>query len=362
MRLNPYVEQAELVSPFIAPETLAAEAGTLLRLRLGANESLFGPSPLALAAMKDAAEIAMLYGDPRSAELRTALSASLGVSPDELIFESGIDGLLSLICRSLLSAGDVAVQSQGGYPVVPFVLRPLGAKLVTVPYREDGLNDLDALVEAAHKSDAKLVYLSNPDNPSGTFFRAPEIKQFHDALPEGCMLILDEAYSEFAPPEELLPFQTSGRLIRLRTFSKAYGMAGARLGYGIANSRLVGHLEKLRMHFNLNRIAQAGALAAYCDQAYLRQVVERVAEGREFLYQMSGRLGLEHIVSSTNFVCIRLESAAQSLDVVTKLLKRGVFVRRPWSAPLDSCIRVSVAPLPMLEEFEPELQAVLSEG
>jgi histidinol-phosphate aminotransferase len=233
--------------------------------------------------------------------------------------------------------------------------------LKTVPYREDGFNDLVALIEAAHESDAKLVYLSNPDNPSGTFYGALKLKQFLEALPEGCTLVLDEAYSEFAPQEELLPVEHNGRLIRLRTFSKAYGMAGARLGYAIADSRLVSHLEKLRMHFNLNRIAQAGALAAFSDQAYLRYVVQQVAAGREFLYQMSGRLGLEYIPSSTNFVCIRLDSAAQSRDVVANLLKRGVFIRRPWSAPLDSFIRVSVAPLQILEQFEPELQAVLSE-
>ena len=337
------VSQVPAMTPFVGPETIERRLGTTFDLRLGANESAFGISPKAKAAMAAELDRVSWYCDPEHYELRARLAAELGVAMDNLVVGEGIDGLLGVIVRAVTDPGDAIVTSAGAYPTFNYHVTGYGGRLEFVPYRADGHNDLPALLEAARHNNAKLLYLANPDNPSGTFLGRAEVEAALDDLPEDCLFVLDEAYAEFAPPGELPPLDGADpRLIRLRTFSKAHGMAGLRLGYGIAAEGLIATFQKIRLHFGVGRLSQVAALASLDDPDFAASVVRRVAEGRADYEALARNHNLAFIPSLTNFVAIDLESAENSLRMVALLEERGVFVRRPGVAPLDRYVRVSV--------------------
>jgi histidinol-phosphate aminotransferase len=349
--LTRLVQELPATVPFVAPDALERLSGQSLRLRLGANEGLFGPSQRAIAAMRAAVEQVSLYGDPESAELRQALARIHGVGVENITVASGIDDLLGLAVRAFLERKASAVTSLGAYPTFNYHVLGYGGQLHRIPYQKDH-NDLAALAEAARHVQARLVYLANPDNPTGTWRTAREIRTFLDRLPLNTLLLLDEAYIEFAPPEAVLPMDAGDpRVLRLRTFSKAHGMAGARIGYGISTPDTVGAFDKIRHHFGVNRIAQAGALASLSDTAHVRSVVSSVAAGREHYHQIARGLGLPTLPSATNFVAIDVGGPARARRVLAALEKRGVFVRMPGAPPLDRCIRVTVAPAQERAEF-----------
>jgi histidinol-phosphate aminotransferase len=344
--------------PFVGPEALERRSGRAFQLRLGANESLFGPSPRAVEAMRAAVEQVALYGDPENAELRSELARAHGVAAEHVTVASGIDDLLGLAVRAFLESGVTAVTSLGAYPTFNYHVDGYGGRLERVPYRQDR-NDLEALAAAAHRVRARLVYLSNPDNPTGTWHAASELRAFVDCLPPGCLLLLDEAYVDFAPPDAVLAFDAADpRVLHLRTFSKAHGMAGARVGYAIGPGSIIAAFDKIRLHFGVNRIAQAGALAALADAEHIRRVVAAVAEGRREYEELARSLGLSTLPSAANFVAIDVGEAAQARALLTALQEHGVFVRMPGAPPLDRCIRVTVAPPDQRAAFAAILRAV----
>jgi histidinol-phosphate aminotransferase len=337
------VSQVPAMTPFVGPETIERRLGATFDLRLGANESAFGISPKAKAAMAAELDRVSWYCDPEHFDLRERLAAELGVAMDNLVVGEGIDGLLGTIVRAVTDPGDAIVTSAGAYPTFNYHVTGYGGRLEFVPYRADGHNDLDGLLAAARRTDAKLLYLANPDNPSGTFLGRAEIEAALDELPGDCLFVLDEAYAEFAPPGALPPLDGADpRLIRLRTFSKAHGMAGLRLGYGIAAEGLIATFQKIRLHFGVGRLSQVAALASLDDPDFAASVVRRVAEGRADYEALARNHNLAFIPSLTNFVAIDLESAENSIRMVELLEQRGVFVRRPGVAPLDRFVRVSV--------------------
>jgi histidinol-phosphate aminotransferase len=219
-----------------------------------------------------------------------------------------------------------------------------GGQLERVPYRQDR-NDLEALAAAAHRVRARLVYLANPDNPTGTWHSAHDLRTFVDRLPPDCLLLLDEAYVDFAPPDAIPAIDAADpRVLHLRTFSKAHGMAGARIGYAIGPAPIVAAFDKIRLHYGVNLMAQAGALASLTDPAHIQRVVAAVAEGRREYEDLARSLGLSTLPSAANFVAIAVGEAAQARALLTSLQEHGVFVRMPTAPPLDRCIRVTVAP------------------
>lgn len=332
-------------APFIGPETLERRSGRRFILRLGANESSFGPSSRAREAMTSAVSQIAYYADPECYELRAAIASRHHVGIEHVAVAGGIDEMLGLVVRAYLEHGETAVTSRGAYPTFNFHVAGYGGRVETAPYRDDR-NDLPALAELAHRVRAKLVYLANPDNPSGTWFEAHEIAAFQATLPDDCLLLLDEAYIEFAPAAACLPVDPAdSRVIRLRTFSKAYGMAGARIGYAISIPETIAAFDKIRLHFGVNLVAQAGALASLADDTYLEEVGAWVAQGREEYAALARELGLRPIPSATNFVAMDTGSAHLSLAVIDALAKRGVFARRPGAAPLDRWVRVTVGSL-----------------
>ena len=328
--------------PFVAPEAIERRTGKPLRLRLGANESAFGPSPSAVVAMRDAIAESADYGDPESHELRSALAAIHGVTIDHITIGSGIDDLLGLVVRTFLERGATAVTSLGAYPTFNFHVAGYGGNLERVPYQDDR-SDLEMLAASARQTSASLVYLANPDNPSGSWHSAEAIAAFRENLPTGTLLLLDEAYCDFAPDDAIPPIDADDdSIIRVRTFSKAHGMAGLRIGYAITTTQTHLAFDKVRLHFGVNRIAQAGALASLGDTTYLRGVVAAVAEGRHDYSQLALKLGLVPLASATNFVSIDVGGRKRAELLLAALAEQGVFVRMPGAPPLDRCIRVTV--------------------
>ena len=349
--------------PFVGPEAQERANGRRFEARLGANESGFGPSPRVVEAIAAAAPQVWRYGDPECHDLRAALADHHGIAPERIVPGEGIDGLLGYLVRLLVEPGDAVVTSRGAYPTFNYHVNGYAGTLRTVPYRDDH-EDPDALLAAAHEHGAKLVYLANPDNPMGTWHGAERVRDFAKALPEGCVLCLDEAYGEFAPAGTLPPLDALGdNVVRMRTFSKAYGLAGLRVGYALAAPQMAASFNKVRNHFGLGTVAQAAAVAALRDRDHLASVVRAVEGAEERIARVARREGLRPIDSATNFVALDCgRDGAFARAVVAALGRRGVFVRMPFTAPEDRCIRVSAGPDHELDLFEAALGPALREA
>jgi histidinol-phosphate aminotransferase len=347
--------------PFVGPETQERRRGAPFLARIGANESVFGPSPRAIAAMREAAAECWMYCDPENHDLKVALARHLGVEPTNVVVGEGIDSLFGYTVRLMVEPGDTVVSSLGAYPTFNFHVAGYGGRLVTVPYVADR-EDLASLLDAARRERPKLVYLANPDNPMGSWWPADAVSRFMAELPDDTVLVLDEAYGELAPAGTLPPLDiTRPNVIRYRTFSKAYGMAGARIAYLVAEASLAASFDKIRNHFSVNRIAQAGALAALADQAWLAEVQAKVARARDEIGLIARENGLNPLPSATNFVAIDCgRDGAFARRVLDALIRRGIFVRMPAVPPLDRCIRISAgtdADLALVRRALPEALA-----
>jgi histidinol-phosphate aminotransferase len=329
--------------PFVPPEALERRIGRTLKLRIGANESAFGPSPKAIAAITAGAARVNWYCDPEGYVLREALARHHGIRRENIGLGIGADDLLGLTVRAFIDPGNPVVMSHGAYPTFAFHVSGFGGRIVTVPYRQDR-NDPEALAAMARRRNARLVYLSNPDNPTGSRIDAEAQRRLVERLPQGCLLVLDEAYADFVGPDALAILDAEDeRVIRLRTFSKAHGMAGTRIGYAIAPKETIRAFDKIRHHFGVNRVAQEGAFASLGDPDFIAGVVRAVEEGRRDYERLAAELGLEALPSSTNFVAIDLGSAERATEAMRRLLEEeSVFVRMPGVPPLNRCIRVTV--------------------
>ena len=360
IRPAPAIEAIEPMTPFIGPEQLMRETGHSSLVRLGANESAFGPSPRAVVAMSTELERLSWYGDPESYDVREALARKHGCRVEEVLVGAGIDDLMGLVVRAFVAPAGAALTTRGSYPTFNYHVNGYGGRLVYAHYRADGQLDLDELAAVAARERAAVIYLSNPDNPSGTFVARDEMQRFFDAIPRDAVLLLDEAYADFVDESALLPMHVEDRLIRTRTFSKAYGLAGARIGYAIASERVIGILQKIRLHYGVNRNAQVGALASLADEPFRRYVVDAVAQAREDYYALARELGLGAIESATNFVCIDLGEASRATTVMNELLVRGVWIRKPGLPPLDRYVRVSAGTPPMRDAFAAAFRDVVA--
>ena len=358
-RYTPLVAGLPSTVPFVGPETQERASGRKFRARIGANENVFGPSPKAIKAMADAAVQSWKYADPEIHDLKTALAAHHGVTSENIVVGEGIDGLLGLLVRMLVGPGTPVVTSLGAYPTFNFHVAGFGGNLVTVPYRGDA-EDPDAIITEVNRTGAPLAYFANPDNPMGSFHKAGIVKNLISAMPRDTVLCLDEAYGEFAPQEDLPPLDVEEtRVIRLRTFSKAYGMAGARIGYAIGHRGLIDAFNKVRNHFGVSRISQAGALAALEDQGWLSAVVKRVHQSNAKIAQIAADNGLIPLPTAANFVTIDCGSDGEfAKRVVAELIARDIFVRMPFVEPQNRCIRISSGTpqdLKLLSQLLPEV-------
>ncbi|MDH3451081.1 MAG: pyridoxal phosphate-dependent aminotransferase [Gammaproteobacteria bacterium] len=341
-RFTPVVENLPSTVPFVGPEAQERQRGVQFRARIGANESVFGPSPKAVRAMQQEALQVWKYGDPENHDLKEALGAHHGIAPDNIVVGEGIDGLFGYTARLFVSPGVPVATSLGAYPTFNYQVAACGGQITTVPYRDDR-EDPDALLALTREHRAPLVYLANPDNPMGSWWDAADVQRMIENLPDGAVLCLDEAYGDFAPAGTLPEIDvTDSRLLRFRTFSKAHGLAGCRIGYAIGEAQLIKSFDKLRNHFGVNRLAQAGALASLADREHLHEVVHKVARARERIAAIAQENQLRPLPSAANFMAIDCgRDGDYAGRVVAELIARNVFVRMPGVAPLNRCIRVS---------------------
>ena len=350
--------------PFVGPEQIERGSGHRFLARLGANELTLPPSDhVREACAKVMRDEASFYPDPTAHVLREKLAEHTGRAAKEILIGEGIDGLLGWVCRLFMAPGRCAVTSKGAYPTLNYHIAGAGAALETVPYRDDA-EDPEALAAKACACGANLVYLCNPDNPMGSWHKAGTVTDFVDALPETCLVLLDEAYAEFAPAGVIPPDDfTRPNLIRLRTFSKAYGLAGMRIGYAMGPERIISGFDKIRNHFGVARIAQAAALAALEDGAHMRRSVEVIAKGRERLADIARSNGLAPLPSATNFVTMDCgRDSAFAKRVLDAVVSRQVFIRMPGVEPLSRCIRVSVGRDDEIDIFEKTLPEALADA
>jgi histidinol-phosphate aminotransferase len=360
-RFAPLIAGLPATVPFVGPEAQERMRGRPFRARIGANESVFGPSPRAIEAMCAAAAQSWMYGDPEMHDLKAAIARHHGIAPDNVAVDSGIDALLGLAVRMTVEPGQAVVTSAGAYPTFNYHVDGFGGRRVGVPYAGDR-EDPEALLAAARQEQAPLVYFANPDSPMGSWWGAADVQRLIDGVPGGTLLIVDEAYSDTAPAAAIPPLDVSNpSVLRMRTFSKAYGMAGVRVGYVIGEAGVIKAFDKVRNHFDVSRIAQAGAIAALGDQPYLQGVVSSIARARARIGEIAKDSGLAALPSATNFVAIDCgRDGAHARRVLAALVARDVFVRMPGVAPLDRCIRVSVGTDADLAIFAEELPGALA--
>ena len=362
-RYTDLIQSLPSTVPFVGPEEQERARGAPFRARLGANESLFGPSPKAVEAMREAVTDIWKYGEPDSHDLRHTLADNMACAPENILVGEGIDGLLGNLVRLLVAPGDAVVTSDGAYPTFNYHVVGFGGVLHKVAYVDDH-EDPASLFAKAQEVGAKLVYLANPDNPMGTWHEGSALLKALDHLPEGCLLLLDEAYIEFAPQGTAPAIDPEDpRVIRMRTFSKAHGMAGARIGYAIGAAGLIKSFDKIRNHFGMNRIAQAGALAALQDRPWLAHVQAEVTSARARIDQIARDNGLTTLPSATNFMAVDCGGdGAFAKAVLDGLIARGVFVRMPFVAPQNRCIRISCGPAQDLDILAEALPEALAEA
>ena len=341
--LNPSLEKLPVYQPGRPIEEVARELNLPADsiIKLASNENPLGPSRLALAAMKKALTHAHLYPDGNAFYLKQKLAAKLGVTPANLALGNGSNEIIEFLGHALLAPESEVVVSQYCFAVYPIVTALFGAKLVTVPAKGYG-HDLDAML-AAITAKTRIIFVANPNNPTGTMVSPEALKRFIEAVPPQVVIALDEAYIEFLENKlDLVAEVASGsrtNLILMRTFSKIYGLAGLRIGYGIGHPELIAALEKIRQPFNINSLIQAGALAALDDEEHIQRTRRNNADGLRFFESAFRTLKLDFVPSAANFILVRVGDGQK---VFAEMQKLGVIVRPMAGYQLPEWIRISI--------------------
>ena len=341
--LNPYLKNLPVYQPGRPIEEVARELGLPAEriIKVASNENPFGPSPLAVVAMQKALAGVNLYPDGNAFYLKQKLAAKLGVEPEHLILGNGSNEIIEFAGHALLAPDTDVVVSQFCFAVYPIVTKLFGADLITVPAKEYG-HDLPAML-CAITPKTRIVFVANPNNPTGTLAPREELVQFVNEVPDDVLLVMDEAYIEFLnDPLDLVSLVRLGarkNLILMRTFSKIFGLAGLRIGYGIGNPEFIAALEKIRQPFNINLLAQTAALAALDDAEHVRKTRANNFAGLEFFERAFRELELEFVPSHANFILVR---AGDGQKVFEAMQRQGVIVRPMGGYQLPEWIRISI--------------------
>ena len=352
---KPHIRALDPYEPGKPLEELERELGISGAIKLASNESPVGPSPKAVAAVCAAVGGVNRYPDGASFALRAALSERLGVAPDRLIFGAGADEILEILAKTFLGSGDEAIFAWPSFAMYPLIVQGMGANPIAVALDANFTHDLDAMLRAVTPR-TRLMFVCNPNNPTGTSVGAEAFDAFVDALPEDVVLAVDEAYVEYARradfPDALSWVERRPGTIVMRTFSKIYGLAGLRIGYGVGDAELVSYLQRARHPFNVNRLAEVAALAAIDDQEHVKKTLELNGSGIDYLTRELESLGLEVTPTDANFLLVRIGAS-----IYGELLKCGVIVRPMQAFGLPDHVRISVG-LP--EENERLVKALRS--
>ncbi len=331
-------------------------------VKLASNENPLGCSQLAVAAMQVAIKTIALYPDGNGFELKDALSRRYAVERARIVLGNGSNDLLELAARAFLTPGDKVVYADHAFAVYALATQAVGATGISVAATPSYGHDLPAMLQAAIQNKAKMVFIANPNNPTGTFLAAAELLEFLRALPPQILVVLDEAYNEYLPEnlryDSVSWLRDFPNLIVTRTFSKAYGLAGLRVGYALADGQVADMLNRVRQPFNVNSVAQAAAVAALQDENFVRQTYEMNLLGMQQITQGLALMGLEFIPSFGNFVCFKIDYAGQ---IYRRLLELGIIVRPLANYDMPDYLRVSIGLEKENEKFLSALMQILGE-
>ena len=352
LKVKPYVPGKPI-------EEVKRELGLRNVIKLASNENPYGPSPKVLKAIRQASKELNRYPDGDCYYLRKALAKKFKVSGQQLIFGNGSDELIVLAVRAFVGKGDEVVVAKPSFLIYTIASRIAGAHIKAVPL-SDFHYDLKAMKKAITKK-TKIVFLGNPDNPSGIYLKEKEVRVFLKGLRRDILIFIDEAYYEYVSAHDYVDsiklLKSHKNIIVTRTFSKMYGLAGLRIGYGIANAELINLLNRIREPFNVNSLAQVAAMTVLKDRVYYRSLIVKNNTQRAFLYKNLAKLKVDFVNSYTNFVLVKIGSHASRVS--NKLLKKGIIVRDMSAWGLNEFIRVTIGTAQENKRFIKSLKEIL---
>ncbi len=347
-------------SPGLSKDEIALKYGIEKPVKLASNENPLGPSPMAAEAMRTFIGSTHLYPDPMAAELKSAASKFFGFPADNIITGNGSDEIIDFICRAYLNPGDRVVIPSCTFSYYRIASLACGATVAETPM--DGMKIDAGAMLSEMSSGAKIAFLANPNNPTGTYTGKKELLNLCEKMSPESILVLDEAYAAFARADDFVSglklISQRPNVIVINTLSKSHGLAGIRVGFAVASKEIIDTLYKVKPPFNMNLLAIKAGAAALQDKDFLRLTIETTWKGLDFLYSSFSRLGLEYVSSHTNFVLVRLGSDAKT--IYEKLLKRGLITR--FMQGLPEYIRVSVGLENENEQFIQELEDIIKNG
>lgn len=345
-RFASHLQEHDINNPFPGLYRLEKNIGRQIVSRIGSNESIPVPAhPIAGLSTSQLVDLARLYPDPYATAIRQRAAALNQVDEQQVIVDAGADSLIGLFLRLRVSVGDSVACTAGTYPTFRYFAEGVGAVVHEVPYLQSGadlFNDLEALAAAARQHNASLVYLANPDNPTGTLLSPSALEAFRAKLPEQTLLILDEAYIDFCTEQQ--PFKLLPNTAHLRTLSKAYALAGLRVGYALAETALISKADQIRTQYGVSSVSQAVAIAALDDPQFAANLIEQTRNLRLQLQNLLESHGLHCMPSHTNFLCVPYPNAEITLQIQKNLLAEGIAVHRPPHPAMQSILRISAHP------------------
>ncbi len=334
-KIKPYIagKNIEEVDSEVAPSSI---------IKLASNENPFGPSPKAASAIKQEAKNAHVYPSQHNLALKEALAKKLKLSVENISIGNGSDEIMQFAAAAFLNSGEEVLIAENTFSTYEFCAHLFDASPVFIPLKNSKY-DLERFSQHV-TSQTKLVFLCNPNNPTGTYFTHEELENFLSGLPNNVIVIIDEAYGEFVEakdfPRSIEFVKKALPVIILRTFSKLFGLAGLRLGYGISTPEIARYLNMVKMPFNVNRLAQAAGLAALSDERFIQKSLKNNSAQKKILSHALNKMGIEHLKSEANFICLNLKQKAD--EVFLKLLRKGIIVRPLTSFGLPQHIRVTI--------------------
>lgn len=360
-------DNIEDLTPYKAGKTIeeVREAYQPARIsKLASNENRLGFSPKVDAAVKEALNEIQDYPDPIARKLRVRIADHNDVTPENVMIAGGSESIIAILCRTFFLEDEEILTGQATFVGIFVHAGIQDVKVNRVPMTEDYRFDLDAMLDQITEK-TKMIYIANPNNPTGTYITRTEFEAFIDRVPDDVIVIMDEAYWEFARHIDDFPNSLNYRfdkVITLRTFSKAYGLAGFRIGYALGHDELISQMMKTKLTFEPTAMAQAAALAAFEDTAFLDRSIEMVEKGRERLYEFFDEEGIEYVRSSSNSVMMILPDKQEAVDFTQAMLEKGVILRRVEAFGLPNCIRITVGTDREMDHLEQSIREYRSEG
>jgi histidinol-phosphate aminotransferase len=362
--LPPEIQNLEPYKPGKPIEELERELGIRGAVKLASNENPLGPSPKAVSAMQRVLKEVHRYPDGAGFELREALAGRFGVKFEQTCIGNGSDEIIEFLCRAYIRPGQKALAAAPSFLMYSKLVQVAGGIFREVPLNQDFTIDARGMLDAV-SSDTRLIFMNNPNNPAGTALTKDAMRDFLDQVPSGVLVVLDEAYIDFASADEcangcdFLNHPTTPVLV-MRTFSKSAGLAGMRIGYALGPEEVISAFDRVRQPFNTSLLAQAAAVGALEDNEFLQKTRDLVHQGLSDLYQCFAELGLFYVPSQTNFVLVKIGPRAK--QVAEELLKRGVIIRSMASYDMPEFLRISVGLPKENQKFISELKSIATGG